>query len=89
MSANKVNKIVKELFIFVTIVFILLLSATNLENFQKPKRVLGIETQVVSDDKFWEEFLSKNPNYIPGWLETGRIDKVKEIDPNYELVSGN
>jgi hypothetical protein len=86
MSARKVNKIAKQLFIYVALLFILLLAAVNIENYQtpaKPDKVLGTETQISSDQKFWQDFLSKNPNYIPGLIETGRLDKVKEIDPNY------
>lgn len=85
MSAQRVNKVATELFIIVAALFVLLLSATNIESYQEPKKVLGAETQVNLDDKFWEEFLNKNPDYIPGWIEIGRMDKVKEIDPNYEL----
>ena len=51
-----------------------------------PKKVLGVETQIDLEEKFWQEFLDKNPNYIPGWIEIGRNDKVKEIDPNYLLT---
>jgi hypothetical protein len=86
MSANKVNKVARQLFIYVALLFILLLAAVNIENYQtpgKPVKVLGTETQINNDQKFWQDFLSKNPNYIPGLIETGRLDKVKEIDPNY------
>jgi len=86
MSAKRVNKAIKELLIFVAALFVLLLSAANIESWQSPKKVLGAESQANSNDKFWEEFLEKNPNYIPGWLEIGRVDKVKEIDPNYSAL---
>jgi len=86
MSAQKVNSVIVELFIYVALLFILLLTATNIESYQAPKiplKVLGAKTQVNSDDKFWGDFLTKNPSYIPGWVETGKMDKAKEIDPNY------
>ena len=83
MSAKEVNKATTELLMFVAALIVLLLTAVNIENYQAPKKVLGVEMQVVSSDKFWEDFLNKNPNYIPGWFEIGRMDKVKEIDPNY------
>ncbi len=86
MSAKRVNKAAIELFIFVAALLVLLLSAVNIESFQSPKKVLGAEVQINSDDKFWQDFLNKNPDYIPGWMEIGRIDKVKEIDPNYSKV---
>ena len=84
MSAKRVNNVAVELFVFVAALFLLLLSAVNIDRYQAPKKVLGVETQVNSEDKFWEEFLNKNPDYIPGWIEIGRVDKVKEIDPNYQ-----
>lgn len=67
---------------------ILLIVITNL-NFISLKstgnsKVLGETTQISSYD-FWINFLSKNPRYIPGWIEIGRVDKVNKIDPNYFL----
>jgi hypothetical protein len=85
MSAKRVNQAAIELLIFVAVLFVLVLSAANIENYQTPKKVLGAETQVGSNDKFWQDFLIKSPNYIPAWIEIGRTDKVKEIDPNYLL----
>lgn len=85
MSAKRVNQAAIELLFFVFALFILILTAANIENYQTPKKVLGAETQVSSNDKFWQDFLIKSPNYIPGWIEIGRTDKVKEIDPNYLL----
>jgi hypothetical protein len=86
MSAKKVNKVTIELLIFVATLLVLLLTVTNIESYQAPKKVLGVETKAISDDKFWQDFLNKNPSYIPGWMELGRIDKVKEIDPNYLIA---
>jgi len=90
MSAKKVNKTVIELFIFVATLFVLLLSALNIKNYLAPKKtvkVLGAETitdpETSSGQRFWQDFLKNNPGYIPGWIEIGRTDKVKEIDPNY------
>ena len=83
MSAKRVNNAARQLLVFVAALLVLLLSAVNIEGYLSPKKVLGAETQVNSDDKFWQDFLNKNPDYIPGWMEMGRVDKVKEIDPNY------
>ena len=83
MSAKSVNKVFNQLLVFVAALLVLLLSAVNIGSYQSPKKVLGAESQVNSDNKFWEEFLVKNPDYIPGWIEIGRFDKVNEIDPNY------
>jgi len=64
---------------------LLLLSALNIQNFLAPREVLGIETEESVDEEFWREFLVEHPNYIPGWIELGEWDKVKQIDPNYLL----
>ena len=87
MPAQKLNKTVKEIFVYVVLLFVLLLTAANINTFLQPKistKVLGIETQNNSDTEFWQGFLSQHPNYIPGWIEIGRMDKVKQIDPNYQ-----
>jgi hypothetical protein len=85
MSAKKVNQAARQLLMFTAIIFVLLLASTNIGSFLTTKKVLGIETQINLNEIFWQDFLDKNPNYIPGWIEIGRNDKVKEIDPNYEI----
>lgn len=69
----------------VVIIALLFLSAINIENYLAPKEVLGIESEEINNDIFWTEFLEKHPNYIPGWIELGRWDKVMQIDPNFLL----
>jgi len=86
MSAKRVNKSSVELLIFVSTLLVLLLTVINIEGFLNQKnntRVLGTETTIDTNDEFWTEFLTKNPDYIPGWIEVGRPDRAKEIDPNY------
>jgi hypothetical protein len=83
MSAKGVNNIAIELFLYVAALFVLLLASANIESYLSPKKVLGAETQINSNESFWNDFLSKNPDYIPGWIEIGRYDKAREIDPNY------
>jgi hypothetical protein len=73
------------LFFSISIITLLLLSALNIKNFLTPKVVLGIEDINLINEDYWREFLEKNPDYIPGWIELGRFDKVKQIDPNYPL----
>lgn len=73
------------LFFSVSVVTLLLLSALNIENYLSPKEVLGVETEDVVNEEYWNEFLQKHPDYIPGWVELGRYDKVMQIDPNYSL----
>lgn len=61
-------------------VFVLLLSFFNLtKQNKKTVQVLGANT----DNTFWEEFVIKHPTYRDAWIELRRIDKIKEIDPNY------
>lgn len=84
MPIKKVNKNAFEIFIYLAILAILLLTSLNINSFLKPKQndVLGIETDN-SDEIFWQDFVRRNPDYVPGWLELGREDKATEIDPNY------
>jgi len=86
MSANKVNKAATQILAYVAALFVLLLTAINILNYQTPKKVLGVETEEENDIVFWQEYLKENPNYLPGWAEIGREDKIKEIDPNYKVV---
>lgn len=82
MSAKKLNKNLLQLLIYVSIIFLLILTSANINNYLTPKNVLGAEVES-NEEEFWNEFLAKNPNYIPGWIELGRYDKVMQIDPNY------
>ena len=84
MSANKVNKNTNVLFIYFALLAILFLTAVNINSVstQKEDVVLGAKTEI-TDDVFWKNFLDKNPEYIPGWIEIGRMNKANEIDPNY------
>ncbi len=82
---TKHSNINKRFFYFsISIVILLLLSLLNIRNYFLPKAVLGIKTQAKSlNEEFWNEYLKNNPNYVPGWLEIGRVDKALQIDPNY------
>jgi hypothetical protein len=81
---NLLNRTSKELFVYVALLFILLLVSINIDTYLKPvdTKVLGAETQN-SEVAFWQDMLIKHPNYVPGWIEIGKLDKAKEIDPNY------
>jgi hypothetical protein len=72
-----------NLYFYVIAILILILSIININSYfpQKPP-VLGVETKN-TEGIFWYDFLQKHPNYIPGWIEIGRVDKAIEIDPNY------
>lgn len=66
-----------------------MLSLININNYLStvaaPEKVLGAEINTDVAINFWNDFLTKYPDYIPGWLEIGRIDKAYSIDPNYQL----
>ena len=81
---KKSLKRLKDFFIYLVVLIIIVLSAVNIKGYLTPKtvKVLGASTEK-GDPSFWQEFLAKNPTYIPGWLEIGRVDKAKDIDPNY------
>lgn len=76
----------KSVLLYLFIVFALLISAVNISTYLKPIKVLGAETQETNSQvAFWQDFLSKNPSYVAGWIEIGRMDRVREIDPNYVM----
>lgn len=61
-------------------ILVLLLTLFNLQLMEKrPVKVLGATT----DNSYWEEMVKKHPTYRDGWIELGRMDKAKEIDPNF------
>lgn len=72
-----------QMLIYFLIVLLLLLMSINIKNYLTPQSVLGAQTETLDSKKFWEEFTAKNPNYVPGWIELGRMDKAKEVDPNF------
>jgi hypothetical protein len=78
-----------EILAITVALFIILLTIINIENCLTPTKVLGAETKNDTDQQFWTDFLNKNPNYIPGLIEVGNIDKAKEIDPNYNSGISN
>jgi hypothetical protein len=89
MAAIGVNKAAKELLIIVSILFLLLLTSVNINNYLANNKVLGIETENSEGSVFWQDFLTKNPDYIPGWIEVGALDKAVQIDPNYKIEFSN
>lgn len=85
MSANKVNNITKELLIYVALLIILLITSLNINNYLRPKQVKVLGTETVNREEiFWQDFLAKNPDYVPGWIEIGRMDMALKIDPNFK-----
>lgn len=89
-KSKKINNNIELVIVYTAVLIILLLTAFNLQNYLGDKKVLGVSvsidtknTKSISDRAFWENMVDKNPNYIPGWIELGRMDKVREIDPNY------
>lgn len=89
MPTPKVNDNTKLLFFIVICFVLLMLSMVNIKNYFSPKtlpeRVLGAETHLDATEEFWNDFLNKNPNYVPGWIELGRMDKALTLDPNFQL----
>lgn len=57
-----------------------MLAAFNLTQKTKNQiQVLGAET----DNSYWQNLVIKHPTYRDAWIELGRMDKVEEIDPNF------
>lgn len=84
MSVLSTNKAAKELFVYVFLIFVLLLTSINISEFLKSKtiKVLGTETEN-KEGSFWKEFLTSHPDYVPGLIESGRQEEANKIDPNY------
>lgn len=88
-KGKKYDKDLQYLLYLTLAILIILLSIFNLQNTSVNKtKVLGSKVEIETNEKekennFWNEFQIKNPTYIDGWIELGRLDKVKEIDPNY------
>jgi len=77
---------IKQLIIYLIIITVLSLTAFNIHLISSPNKVLGIETETRDRDReFWDNFLKQHPNYIPGLIETKKLEKVKQIDPNYQI----
>ncbi|QQG41912.1 MAG: hypothetical protein HYV90_01205 [Candidatus Woesebacteria bacterium] len=85
MSDKKVKQNFVRFIIYSLLLLVLFLSAFDISVFLRLKtKVLGVSTPG-DEQSFWTDFTSNHPNYIPGWIELGRMDKVKEIDPNFKL----
>lgn len=82
--AQKSNNVYLELLISVICVLLLFLTSVNIYQYLKPAKVLGASVKEgPTENEFWHTFMTDNPEYIPGWIQLGRFDKVREIDPNY------
>lgn len=82
LKRKNFTKDLTVLFYINLVVIILILSAFNLVTQKQSQiQVLGAKT----DSNFWQEFVIKHPTYRDGWVELNRMDKVKEIDPNFQL----
>ncbi len=91
-KSKQIKTAKQQLIAYCAVIVVLVITLLNLQNYLLDRDVLGVSTQEISlikpssdDVLFWIDFLSRNPNYIPGWIELGRMDKVMEIDPNYEI----
>lgn len=65
--------------------------------------VLAETTSLEEEVEFWNKFLENNPDYLPGWKEyvelnenlgnhiksKKAIDKIEELDPNFDLEDLN
>lgn len=110
---NFVQKIVLKAFFVVGTITIFVLSLYLIQIFLinnnyetkniSPNSVLGMETESADEmniSAFWKDYLSKYPNYFPGWLELARLgsetsnynefrealEKAEDLNPNSEEV---
>lgn len=72
-------------FLYISLtVLILLLSLFNLQN-MRPRKTIEV-LGATDNTAFWEELAEKHPTYKDAWIELGRIDKVRQIDPNFSRL---
>ncbi len=77
-----------------SLVFLLFLASFNFNSFLKTSQVLGVTTEntkgssLESQKVYWENFLSKNPTYLDGWIELSIIE-LNLGDKNYALGAFN
>jgi tetratricopeptide (TPR) repeat protein len=101
---RKVVKNTAFLVISVGIVILLFLSSFNfhlyLSSDRQKNKVLGEKTSLEEEKSFWVNFLTKNPNYLPGIIELAKIEwklgnkekalkltkKARSINPDIELL---
>ncbi|MEK7536768.1 MAG: hypothetical protein AAB559_03260 [Patescibacteria group bacterium] len=77
------QKELNNLLIINLVIIVLLLSIFNLQSLKKNEiKVLG----TTIDNSFWEEMTKNHPTYRDAWIELGRMDVVKQIDPNYHQL---
>ena len=77
------QKELNNLLIINLVIIVLLLSIFNLQSLKKNEiKVLG----TTIDNSFWEEMIKNHPTYRDAWIELGRMDVVKQIDPNYHQL---
>jgi cytochrome c-type biogenesis protein CcmH/NrfG len=111
VKLTKDQKNTLKLFCISCAVFVLLfISFFNIKTLLSPKKVLGTQTEAKieelknlrTEEKYWEDFLVKNPTYLDGWIELTRIEieignntkakevlaKAREIDPNSPKIIG-
>ncbi|MEK7472444.1 MAG: hypothetical protein AAB625_00215 [Patescibacteria group bacterium] len=77
------QKELNNLLIINLVIIVLLLSIFNLQSLKKNEiKVLG----TTIDNSFWEEMIKNHPTYRDAWVELGRMDMVRQIDPNYHQL---
>lgn len=95
-----ITTILSSLVITVTTLFIITQKQRPTKAVNQPNAVLGIQNDLIKEENYWEDFLSKNPEYIVGYIRLIQIEKelgnlVKfekyynlaiEIDPNSEVL---
>lgn len=96
MKSARIQKEINFFYLCLFTVTLLFLTTFVLRLRQINSNVLGMETESTVDKieaskeiNFWNEFMSKNPQYYEGWAElynlTGNenyLIKATEIDPN-------
>lgn len=106
MSAHKIQFKPVQVIILTLIVMISTIGLANTvvlmiknRHYEDEKNVLGTEDTKNNQLVFWQDFLLKNPNYLPGWIELYKLQvknnnyteaiysfgKIKTLAPNLNI----
>jgi len=89
-------KVKDEIFLVVTIAFVVILlslsalniriflNKPNVDNKNEETKVLGYEDNNTRRINYWINFLNANPSYLPGWVEIAKLAKQLNQTEIYE-----
>lgn len=75
------------------VIVILLVASLTLDLSFKRDTVLGVTTTEIKQENlysdeiaYWQDFLKQNRNYLPGWIELAKIQKLSGDIEGFQLA---